>query len=518
MVSERQYLSTERHEVETALNAAAMVADGYRPRMAKVMERVEVGSPLFELFRQVTGTAEPHFAELAAFNTAFATRAAAIKNCFPAAKAAISDEDKWHVFKAMLLAQCSTAGATSGERLASASKKKAESWLQFAERFGVMATQSGLAREMQIKLLYGKLPPALKRAIASLPVTATINEMILVIRNVTFWTGSSSAAEVDKDAMEVDAIDANGGGNISHNVDSFGQTLSLRELCDAMRSELARNPRFASIAEDIVGQWRQKGSQGQFQNLRGNKRSGQRRPARQFQGNCYQCGEYGHSAKFCRQRSHHVRESHPIPTQNHFAPLAAFEEEEREDDSASVLSVGLSPATQRDISAKKGKPKETRLMVLKEEDSGKDTVKYIDYPRVDQSSSSRPQRGRASLKVATYLANRPEKEQALIDTGAEVSLLPLQYCQRWGLRVKRVENTQLRGFNNSTSQVTGEVILPTRIGGWNQAIPYYVTDATNKVILGYSALKTFGISVDCSNDCFLGTDGHVVFCHSVSSN
>ena len=51
MVSEREFLTTDRGDVETALNAAAMVADGYRARVSKVMEKVEVGSPVFELMR-----------------------------------------------------------------------------------------------------------------------------------------------------------------------------------------------------------------------------------------------------------------------------------------------------------------------------------------------------------------------------------------------------------------------------------------------------------------------------------
>ena len=255
---------------------------------------------------------------------------------------------------------------------------------------------------------------------------------------------------------------------------------------------------------------------------------GPRRPpaGRQFQGNCYQCGEYGHSAKFCPHRYPQVREAQQISTHNHFEALASFEEEGKEAEVACVLTVGLErkervhgvghdlPPPKKNHHPKtcghKG-PQHSRVA------EGSD-VKFINYPRVDQTAQDKPDKTRASLKVATYLAHRPEKEQALVDTGAEVSLLPLGYCQRWGLKVKRLENTRLRGFNNTVSQVTGEVTLPTRIGGWNQAIPYYVTDATDKVILGYSALKKFGLMVDCANDCLLGDDGHVVFCRSVSSN
>ena len=509
--------------METALNAAAMVADGYRARVGKVMERVEVGSPLFELMRQVVDRIEPHFADKDMFNAAFVGRAAAIMNCFAADKAAVGDAEKWKVFKMGLLNLCSNAGATSGERLAGASKRKDESWLQFAERFSILAAQSGLPREMQIKTLFKKLPAQLRRAISSLPTTTTMPEMVLMIKNVTFWMGSAPASEIDKDAMDVDALDVECGES-SANVNAIGRGLPLRELCDSMRAELAKNPRFASIMEEILGQWRHHGAQGQ---QRGARRAVTRRPPgrNQFQGNCYQCGQFGHSAKFCRNRYPQVREAQPVSTDNRFEALASFDEEKSEEVS-SVLSVGLKTTEngpkEQDAAAqiKDHRPQDKgRKNPNHSQRTVKDgSIKFIDYPRVEQTARVNPVRSHSSLKVAMYLANRPDKEQALVDTGAEVSLLPLSYCQRWGVKVKRLENTRLRGFNNTVSQVTGEVTLPTRIGGWNKAIPYYVTDATDKVILGYSALKNFGVMVDCSNDCLLGEDGHVVFCRSVSSN
>ena len=530
MVSEREFLTTDRGDVETALNAAAMVADGYRARVGKVMDRVEVGSPLFDLMRQVIDRTEPHFNDRDAFNAAFVGRASAVMNVFAANKTAIEDTDKWKVFKMALLSLCSNAGASSGERLASASKKKAETWLQFAERFSILANQSGLPREMQVKTFFKKLPTHLRRAIATLPTNTTMPEMVLMVRNVTFWMGSSSTSEIDKEAMDVDAADAEFGSETT-NVNAFGRGLPLRELCDAMRGELSRNPRFAGIMEEILGQWRQRGTPGQQRGpqgqQRGQRRPGPRRPSggRHFQGNCYQCGEFGHSAKFCPHRYPQVREAQPVPTNNQFEALASFDEEEEEAEGASVLSVRLGRkeraqgghGTQSPTKNHHPEGGNKSSKTSGKADRGTD-IKFINYPRVDQTTQDKPVKSRASLKVATYLSNRPEKEQALVDTGAEVSLLPLGYCQRWGLKVRRLENTRLRGFNNTVSRVTGEVTLPTRIGGWNQAIPYYVTDATDKVILGYSALKKFGLMVDCSNDCLLGEDGHVVFCRSISSN
>ena len=83
-----------------------------------------------------------------------------------------------------------------------------------------------------------------------------------MIRNVTFWTGSSAASEIDKEAMDIDAVDMELGGDLT-DVNALGRGMPLRELCDAMRGELSRNPRFSGIMEEILGQWRQRGPTGQ---------------------------------------------------------------------------------------------------------------------------------------------------------------------------------------------------------------------------------------------------------------
>ena len=146
--------------------------------------------------------------------------------------------------------------------------------------------------------------------------------------------------------MDIDAADAEF-GNESANVNALGRGLPLRELCDAMRGELSRNPRFANIMEEILGQWRQRGTFGQQRgppvNQRGPQRTGPKRlpGGRQLQGNCYQYREYRHSMKFCPHRYPQVREAQPVPTHNHFEALASLDEEEKEEEVALVLSVAL---------------------------------------------------------------------------------------------------------------------------------------------------------------------------------
>ena len=129
MVSVCGFLTTGRGDIKTVLNAVVMVAKGYRARVGKVMEKVKVGSPLYELMRQVIDRAEPHFADRGTFNTAFVGRAAAVVNCFATNKAVVRNADKWRILRMGLLSLCLDAGTTSGEGLAWASKRKAETWL-----------------------------------------------------------------------------------------------------------------------------------------------------------------------------------------------------------------------------------------------------------------------------------------------------------------------------------------------------------------------------------------------------
>ena len=134
-----------------------------------------------------------------------------------------------------------------------------------------------------------------------------------------------------------------------------------------------------------------------------------------------------------------MREARPIQTDNTFDALALIEEEEVEDVEVSAHRVEVRedahPSSPHADRPKRRDTKQRKQQTLLTNQMRRQThepqIQYIDYPRKDQATTSSAPTATTSLKVATYLANRPEKEQVLMDTGAEVSLLPLRYCQKW---------------------------------------------------------------------------------------
>lgn len=63
---------------------------------------------------------------------------------------------------------------------------------------------------------------------------------------------------------------------------------------------------------------------------------------------------------------------------------------------------------------------------------------------------------RKQLRVKLRLGDSSRLEMGLVDFGSGCNLLPLSYCKRFGLGVKRESGvTQLRGFNGSSSNVEG---------------------------------------------------------------
>ena len=209
MVSEHKTSKIDLDVFTSLIGSAALVENEYRPRVKYVVERLEPRSQAFELFRQVLEALEPHFATAAGFDLAFAGADAAnpatVRQVFPHGHVVRNSDAYWRVVRETVTAACPDPTLSAEEKLAKFVKAKTESWGDFVDRYFSACTTSTASRETQVKTLYRKLPANLKRLVMPLPSTATPADIRNVIRNVSFWeSGTISKAEIDEDAMDID--------------------------------------------------------------------------------------------------------------------------------------------------------------------------------------------------------------------------------------------------------------------------------------------------------------------------
>ena len=209
MVSEPRTSKIDLDVFTSLLSTAALVEDDYRPRLKYVVQRLEQRSPAFELFRQVIEGLEPHFASAAAFDAAFAgqddAHPATIRAVFPYGHVHRTADNYWRVVRETVIAACPDPSLSAEEKLAKIAKSKTENWGDFIDRYFAACTVSTASRETQVKTLYKKLPIHLKRLVMHLPPTATPADIRGIVRNVSFWeSGIPAKIEVDEDAMDID--------------------------------------------------------------------------------------------------------------------------------------------------------------------------------------------------------------------------------------------------------------------------------------------------------------------------
>ena len=209
LVSERLTSKLDREAFASILSAAALIEDDYRPRIRRVVKSLQCGSPAFELLRQITEKIEPHFVSNAAFNTAFAGNAATVHAFFGAAVNPVGTEQKWYVLKELILGACPQSALSAEEQLAALSKAKGETWINFVDRYCTTCRTTGASRETQVKTLFKKLPANLKKLMLHLPPQSTVADMSAVLRNASFWeSGAQLKDDVGDDAMDVDLATA----------------------------------------------------------------------------------------------------------------------------------------------------------------------------------------------------------------------------------------------------------------------------------------------------------------------
>lgn len=398
--------------------------------------------------------------------------------------------------------------STIVKKLLQMTQRSSESVWDYGARFQALSQELQAHSDSRIRDIFVEgLNNSWRMTARSLVLQATDISLTDLLSKMRELEGHDAA-----DVMEIDQFQATYDHGLKEaDVNFVTGSSSLRSLCDNVRAELARNGRFADILQEILiahrrprpRQWDQSNRWSRFQPRQAFQRRGPP-TGTQFYGNCYNCGERGHSAKFCPHRQ--PRAVNHIPLNNCFDPLSEFIDEQPVDhevrETKSVCSV-------RKASKQTPKP------IATQESDAHEKVTVLQYRRNQASTSSLP---KTSLHVAAYLSGRNKKEDVLIDTGAEVSLLPLSFCKRWGIDVKGMRKTVLEGFNETSSPVIGSVVLRTSVGSWTRNIEYLVTKDTSKIILGYPALQSFKLKIDCEHDMLVGNDGRVVCCHFVSEN
>ena len=207
LVSEQMLHRLDREAVTAVFGAAALMEDDYRPRIATVMKRIICGSPVFELLLNVTSRVEPHFGTLGAFNAAFTQAGATVHKFYDAPRGALTTKDKWHIVTTLMVSACPQPVISAEEQLTRCSRGKGEAWIDFVDRYVALCRFTSASREMQTKTLFKKLPASFRRLIMHLPPGVNVEDMMNVIRNASYWeagTQSAGKQDVDEDGMDID--------------------------------------------------------------------------------------------------------------------------------------------------------------------------------------------------------------------------------------------------------------------------------------------------------------------------
>ena len=397
MVSELKISKMDRDQLTALLSAASYVEDAYRARVKYFIERLESRSAAFDYARQILDRVEPHFDGLAAFNAAFAGPAATIHAFWGADIAHLGSQQKWRVFRELVLANCPQPTLSAEERLNAMTRVKGETWLDFVDRYHAACVTTTASRENQVKTLYRKLPASLKKWLFSLPSTATVTDMTNALRHSSFWESSGQTrAEAEEDPMEIDmvAVQANAAtdGRVIGNdgkinfaaITNAGRVMvGAREICKTSRREAQNMLRFL---QRICG-----GS---------GRTEGQRRPQAQAR-------RWGGPRAFMAEDQEPESSGEPV-----CETLSEGADEEEEQD---LL---------RSHAAQSATKKETKKRVMK---LGLVSQSHLGYPR---------------------------KIDALVDTGSEASIMSLALAKELGAKVMRDE-TRLLLAHGKTAKVAG---------------------------------------------------------------
>ena len=106
--------------------------------------------------------------------------------------------------------------------------------------------------------------------------------------------------------------------------------------------------------------------------------------------------------------------------------------------------------------------------------------------------------------------------QALVDTGAAVSVVSWRLCQKFGLPIDTSKTELLCGFNQSVTRTKGIINANVKIGDYSFNQEFHVIPlGSQKVIMGNDLLYNQDISIHPRLSCIRLQTGNQIPCHSV---
>ena len=106
--------------------------------------------------------------------------------------------------------------------------------------------------------------------------------------------------------------------------------------------------------------------------------------------------------------------------------------------------------------------------------------------------------------------------QALVDTGAAVSVFSWRLCQKFGLLIDTSKTELLCDFNQSVTRTKGIINANVKIGDYSSNQEFHVIPlGSQKVILGNDLLYNQDISIHPRQLCIRLQTGNQIPCHSV---
>jgi len=214
------------------------------------------------------------------------------------------------------------------------------------------------------------------------------------------------------------------------------------------------------------------------------------RPPRRL---CWNCGSPNHTAQNC-PRAVARPNQRQFPPRNAARQVNQYRENDEEFENASVVEDPIS----QEMAAREAQ--EEIQEVRQAESSQMAGLSSITVPLlVDKvqrkmNNCSLLQDARKATH-GEFFIQRVGREHLLLDTGAQVSVLPYKLIEKSGLSswIDKSKQTSLCGFNGSKQRTEGVIRLGIKHGGRKCIVPFHVVNKDVEPILGFNAMSKLGV-------------------------